>query len=115
MKNILFASLLFTGLMALAPAAQADHDRGHGRSHRYSDGYGYGHHGYSGYGRGYGRSDCRPDFYPRYRCEERPVYYCPPTYYGYSAPRPVYRSRGLDGCSPYRRSSGSRFSVFFGF
>lgn len=113
MKNILFASLLFTGLMALAPAAQADHDRGHDRGRRYSDGYG--HHGYSGYGRGYGRSDCRPDFYPRYRCEERPVYYCPPTYDGYSVPRPVYRSRGWDGCSPYRRSSGSRFSVFFGF
>jgi hypothetical protein len=114
MKNILFASLLFTGLLALAPTAQADHYRSYGRGDRCGDGYGSSR--YSGYGRSYSRYDCQPDFYPRYRCDQRPSrYYCPPTYYGYSVPRPVYRSRGWDDCSPYRRSSGSRFSVFFGF
>ena len=117
MKNLLFASVLFTGLLALAPAAQADHHRSHGYGHGYSHGCGqrYGYSGYSGYGGGYSRYDYQPDFYPRYRYQERPVYYCPPTYYGYSVPRPVYRYRGGDDCSPYRRSSGSRFSVFFGF
>ncbi|MDQ3622319.1 MAG: hypothetical protein M3463_07510 [Verrucomicrobiota bacterium] len=93
MKKLLFAFLLFVGVAAVAPQAQAGHDSCGTRVIRYYDNcgrpvYGYVQQRYS---------------YPR------PVYYAPVRRYYDS--RPSYYSRPQNRCYDSR----SRISFSFGF
>ena len=92
MKKLLIASLLLTGLAALAPKASA-HDCDRDRYDRYSY---------------YDRPVYREVYRPSYGYyEDRPQYY---------RPAPVYRSYSDDYCRPrYRTNHRSVLSFVFGF
>jgi hypothetical protein len=99
MKKILFALLMFAGLLTLAPQAEA---RGWSSRYDYCGRPAYGYPYYSGY-------SYRPRAYSYYR----------PSYYRTSYYRPVrsYYYRDYDYCAPRIRyySPRPRFSFFFGF
>lgn len=98
MKTFLIAILMFTGLMAFAPSAEA------GRRY-YRDGGRYYSRGY--YHSGHRHYYPRRAYYPRYysRSYYRPYYYR--SYY-----RPYYRSYPSYGYGYYSRP---RFAISFGF